>query len=158
MMHPAPQRCAAVRGSRRRGLSRAGGAFTLIEAIIATIVLGTAMPPMLVGVRDASARRTDAIMASRARWLASERIEDALADRHSAARGYAWVLTSAYPAEPSVAGFASFARSTTVTETGAALSGGGTGYKTVTCTVSWRDGRGTARSLSLSVVVTSYTP
>lgn len=149
----------AARGHPTRARRRArGGAFTLIEAIIATVVLATAMPPMLIGVRDASSRRTDAILASRARWLAAERLEAALADRHSSARGYAWVLSSAYPAEASVTGYPNFSRSTTVTETGASLSGAGTGYKSVSVTVSWRDGRGTVRTLSLSTVVTDYTP
>jgi Tfp pilus assembly protein PilV len=139
-----------ARGRRR-------GAFTLIEAVIALVVLGVAVPPMLVAVKDAAARRADLVLASRARWLAAERLEDILADRASATRGYAYVTPGHYPAEASVAGFPNFARSVSVVETGPNFAPG-TGLKTVTVSVSWRDGRGRPRTLHLSSVVTEYTP
>lgn len=131
--------------------------FTLIEAIVAMVILTTAVPPMLWAIRDAQLRQVGPVMLSRARSLATEKIEEVIADRHSTTRGYAWVLTSRYPAESPVPGYAGFARSVSVVETGAALSGGGTGYKTVTVTVAWTDGTGAARSLAVSTVVTDYT-
>lgn len=131
-------------------------AFTLIEAIIAIVILAVAMPPMLWAIQDSQSTRSAPILTSRARWLATEELEDIIADRHSTTRGYAYVLASNYPAEPTIAGFPGYSRAVAVTETGAAFASGGTGYKLVTVTVSWTDGRRQARSLSLSTVVTDY--
>jgi hypothetical protein len=94
-------------------------------------------------------------MSSRARFLAAERLEQVLADRFSPSRGYSYVLAANYPAEATITGISGFARSTTVTETGASLSGAGTGYKTVSVTVSWQTRRGT-QSLVLSTVITDF--
>lgn len=139
-------------------LWRARAGFTLIETIVAVVVLSVAVPSMLWAIQDAQRSRVSPVMTSRARWLAMEKLEDALADRASSARGYAYVLTGNYPAEASVAGFAGFSRSVAVAETGPGFVAGGTGYKTVTVSVGWTDGRGVARTLALSTVLTDYTP
>lgn len=131
-------------------------AFTLIEAIAAMVILSVALPPMLWAVRDASLRRVGPVQVSRARFLATERLEEVIADRHSPSRGYAWVATARYAAEAEVDGFPGFARSTRVMETGAGLSGAGTGYKTAIVTVTWTDAGGVERSLEVSTVVTDY--
>jgi type II secretory pathway pseudopilin PulG len=134
-------------------------AFTLVEAICAIVIVSVAIPAMFWAVRDAQTKRVDPVLASRARFLAQERLEDVIADRHSSTRGYAWVLTANYPAEAAVSGFTNFARSVTITESGPNLvAGSGTGYKTAAVTVTYRDGRNTLRSLTLSTVVTDYTP
>jgi prepilin-type N-terminal cleavage/methylation domain-containing protein len=133
--------------------------FTLIEAITAIVVLAVAVPAMFWGIRDAQMRRVDPIQASKARWLAAERLEDIIADRHSSARGYSYVVAANYPTESAVAGFSGFSRSVTITEGGASLvAGSGTGYKTVTVSVTFRDGRNTSRTLALATVVTDYAP
>jgi len=133
--------------------------FTLIEAIIAIVVLSLAIPPMLWAMRDATWKRIDPIQVSRARWLAAERLEDIIADRHSGTRGYAYVVNANYPSEPSVSGFTGFSRSVSVTEGNATLvPGSGTGYKTVSVSVGYFDGRNVARTLTLSTVVAQYTP
>lgn len=132
--------------------------FTLIEAIAALVILAVALPAMMFALGDAQRKRTDPVMLSRARWLAAERLEDVIADRHSATRGYSWVTSGNYPAESSVSGFAGMSRSVSITETGASLSGSGTGYKTVTVTVTYPGAFGTSRSYSIATVVTDYTP
>lgn len=136
--------------------TRRGG--TLIEAIAAVVILSVAIPPMLWALQGAHTTRADPVLATRARWLAAEKLEDIIADRHSTARGYSYVTGGSYPAENSVSGFAGFSRSVSIVETGASLSGAGTGYKTVTVTVGWRNGRGQATSCALATVLTSYTP
>ncbi|MBY0111901.1 MAG: prepilin-type N-terminal cleavage/methylation domain-containing protein [Phycisphaerales bacterium] len=136
--------------------TRIHSGFTLIEAIAAIVVLAVAVPPMLWSIQDSQVSRVAPILASRARWLATEKLEDIIADRHSTTRGYGYVVAANYPAEPSVAGMAGFSRSVSITETGAAMASGGTGYKLVTVTVGWIDARARARSLSLSTVVTDY--
>lgn len=132
--------------------------FTLIEAIIAIVILTIAVPSMFWSIREAQRKRVDPVMVSRARWLASERLEDIIADRHSTTRGWSYVVNANYAAESPVSGFAGFTRSVSIAETGASLSGGGTGYKTVTVTVGFIDGKGAARTLALAAVVTDYTP
>jgi prepilin-type N-terminal cleavage/methylation domain-containing protein len=131
--------------------------FTLIETIIAIVVLSIAVPPMLWSIRESHIQRVGPMMASKARWLATEKLEDIIADRHSTTRGYAYLVTANYAAEASISGSAGFTRTVTFTETAADLSTAGTGYKRCTVTVGWTDGAGTARSLSISSVVTDYT-
>jgi prepilin-type N-terminal cleavage/methylation domain-containing protein len=140
-----------MRARRPRG-------FTLMETIIAVVILSLAVPTMFWAIRDSQTKRANPVMVSRARWLATEKIEDVIADRHSTTRGYAYVLTSNYPAEASTTGFAGFTRTTAIAETAADLVSAGTGFKKVTVTVGFTDAAGVARTLSLATVVTDYTP
>ncbi|MBL8758157.1 MAG: prepilin-type N-terminal cleavage/methylation domain-containing protein [Phycisphaerae bacterium] len=142
--------------SRQTTSSRRARALTLVEALVAIVVVAIAAPPMLLAMRDASLRRATPVLADRARWLASEKLEDLIADRHSPARGYAFITPANYPTEPAVAGFPAFSRAVAITETAANLSSPGTGYKRVAVTVAWRDQGGTLRSLALSTILTDY--
>ncbi len=137
---------------------RARPALTLVEAIIALVILSVAVPPMLWGLREAHASRTAPTLASTARWLAAEKLEDIIADRHSPSRGYAYLHPANYPPEPAVPGFPTFSREVALARTGPDLASPGEGYTTITVTVAWRDPRGTPRSLSLATVVTDYAP
>ena len=62
---------------RRRG-------FTLIEAVIAMIVLSVAVPATLALVHDATVVRAESAMSTRASWLGSMLCEQILADVASA--------------------------------------------------------------------------
>jgi prepilin-type N-terminal cleavage/methylation domain-containing protein len=146
---------AAVPDTPARPRVRRG--FTLIEAIMAVVILSIAMPAMLWSIRDAVRRRADPVLASRARWLAAEKLEDCIADRHSPARGYAYLTGANYPAENPVPGFSGLNRSIAISETAPKFLSG-TGWKTVTVTVSYTDGQGVARSIALATVLTDYTP
>ncbi len=121
------------------------------------VILGLAVPPMLWAVRVAQETRTDPVLVSRARWLASEKLEDILADNASPSRGYTFLTTANYPAEPAVSGFPTFSRSVAFAETSADLVTPGAGCKTATVTITWRTTRG-QRSFSLATVLTSTTP
>lgn len=139
--------------SRRRRI----GGFTLIEVIIAVVVLAIAIPPVFWALRDANVKRVDPINLSRARWLVNEKIEDVLADARSTTRGYSYLVSGNYASESPVSGFSGFSRSVVISESGASLvSGSGTGYKTVAVTVNYVDGKGATKSLSVSTVVTQY--
>jgi prepilin-type N-terminal cleavage/methylation domain-containing protein len=138
-----------------RGQSHRRG-FTLIETIAALLILSIAIPPMLFAIRDAHVQRVNPHLVSTARWLATEKLEDVIADRHSATRGYDHLIPGNYPAEPAVTGYPQFGRSVTLTETQADLSTAGNGYMTVTVTVSWTDATATSRSLVVSTVLTEY--
>lgn len=136
---------------------RASRSFTIIELVAAIIMLAILIPPTMYAMREAHHQRVNPVMASRARWLATERMEDIIADRHSVTRGYAYIDSGNYPTESSVADAPAFSRSVVITETGADLASPGTGYKRVTVTVSWTDAHGEAQSLSLTTIVTDYT-
>ena len=139
--------------TRRRGRR----AFTLIEAIAAIVILTVAIPPLLFSIREAHRQRVDPVLASKARWLATEKLEDIIADRHSTKMGYDYLAAVNYPNEPSVAGFTNFSRTVSLSEKEADLTTAGDGYMIATVTVSWTDGGGTARSLAVATVLTEYT-
>lgn len=142
----------------RSNTRRARPAFSLVEALAALVILSVAIPAMLWAVRDSISRRANPVLASRARWLAAEKLEDIIADRNSPNRGYSYIIAGNYAAEPSVSSFTNFSRSVSISETGVALSGAGTGYKTVTVTVGYSDGGGAARTFTLATVLTDFTP
>jgi prepilin-type N-terminal cleavage/methylation domain-containing protein len=132
--------------------------FTLIEGVAAIVILATAVPPMLWAIRQATGHRVNAVLASRARWLTVEKLEDVVADRHSTTRGYAYLTAANYAAEASVTGFPQFSRSVAFAEKGADLATAGTGYMKVTVTTSYNDAAGVSRSVAISTVITDYTP
>ncbi len=152
-MTPAPIQPRTARRATRRSPG-----FTLVEAIVGIVILSVAVPPMLWAIRQAHLHRIGQVLASRARWLAQERLEDVIADRHSATRGYAYLIAANYPAEASIAGFPGFTRSVALQETAADLSSAGTGYMKATVTVSYTDAGAVPRTLSLSTEVTDYVP
>lgn len=131
--------------------------FTLVEAVAAIIMLAVVVPPTLWALREGHKQRVNPVLASRARWLATEKLEDIIADRHSGTRGYTYLVSGNYAAESSISGYPGFTRTVAFTETTADLSTPGTGYKRATVTVSWTDSGGVARSLAISTIVTDYT-
>ncbi|MHC5112889.1 MAG: type IV pilus modification PilV family protein [Planctomycetota bacterium] len=132
--------------------------FTLIETVASLVVLALAVPPMMWAIREVHVQRIDPLLTSRARWLAVEKIEDIIADRHSDNRGYTYLIPGNYTAETPVATDTAFNRTVTLNETTADLVTAGTGYMNVTVTVSWTDADGDAQSLAIATVLTDYTP
>lgn len=130
--------------------------FSLIEAIIAVVILSVAVPAMFWAVRDAAERRAEPVMFSRARWLAAEKLEDIIADRYSETRGYAHIETANYPAEASVDGFTSFAREVEIVERSADLVTPGTGFKVATVRVTYPISRGRTQTFELATVMAEY--
>ena len=139
---PCPERLRSRRG------------FTLIEAIIGIVIVATFLPATMLALSDTAAHRAGPILISRARFLASERLEDIIADRHSTTRGWSYIVAGNYPAEASIAGFPGFSRAVTINQTTSNLVTAGTGYKVVTVTMTWTDPRHGVRTLALSTVLT----
>lgn len=135
-----------------------GRAFTLIETIAALVILALAIPPMLLALRQASVDRIDPMRFSQARWLATERLEDILADRQSAARGYDYVVEANYLAEPEIDASPAFARQVRIVETAPDLQTAGRGCKTVTVTVTWLDSRRRPQCFEVATVLTETHP
>ena len=75
--------------------------FTLIETVAAIVLLAVAVPPMLWAVAQGQHKRANPMLASKARWLAVEKLEDIIADRHSESgnRGWDWLDTLNYADE-----------------------------------------------------------
>lgn len=136
--------------------------FSLIETVVAVFILAIAVPPMMWAVRQAQRQRVNPMLASKARWLAVEKIEDVIADRHSVSgsRGYDFLTTGNYPTEAkgSISGYPQFERRVTFNETEADLSTPGDGYMNVTVEVEWNDASGQTETLSISTVLTEYVP
>lgn len=133
-------------------------AFTLVEAIVSVVILATATPGIMWAIREAHRDRVSPVKASYARWLATEKLEDIIADRHSTTRGYTYLVNANYPAESTITGSAGFTRAVAINETAVDLATAGTGFKKATVTVNWTDGRGFARSLAIATIITDYTP
>ncbi len=131
-------------------------AFTLIEAIVAIVILGIAMPAMLIALSQAHRDRISPARASQARWIAVEKMEDVIADRSSPTRGWSYIAGTNYPVETSITGSPGYSRKVTIAETGADLQSVGTGFKTVTVTVEWTHTDGQTHSVVLATVVTEF--
>ncbi|MCZ6835907.1 MAG: type II secretion system protein [Planctomycetota bacterium] len=131
---------------------------TLIETIIAIVVLSIALPPMLWSIREAQIQRANPVLSSRARWLAVSKLEDVIADRHSTTRGYDYLIGANYSYEPTLTGYAGFSRRVVLNETLADLATPGDGHMNVSVEVSWTDANGTNQTLDVATVLTEYVP
>jgi hypothetical protein len=127
-----------------------------MEAVLGIVVLSVTMAPMMVAMQRANVDQITPVMISRARWLAVERLERVIADRHSISRGYSYIVNGNYATENPVSTDIDFIRSVSIEETDADLVSAGTGYKTITVTVQWTDATAQSRSLVISTVVTDF--
>jgi type II secretory pathway pseudopilin PulG len=138
--------------------------FTVVETVAAVVILAIAIPPMLWSLSESHHQRINPILFSKAGWLATEKLEDIIADRHSVSgnRGYDFIddANAEYDDENmgDISGFPQFSRQVAIVETQADLATAGGGYKTVTVTVGWNDANGAPRTLSVVTVVTEYDP
>ena len=132
--------------------------FTLIEAIAVIVLMTVAIPPMMWSIQEAHVSRANPVLASRGRWLAVSKLEDVIADRNSTTRGYSYLITGNYPAEPTITGYPGFSRTVSFNETLADLTTAGDGYMNVTVAITWTDAQGTSRTLNISTVLTEFVP
>jgi prepilin-type N-terminal cleavage/methylation domain-containing protein len=154
--HTARSRSKPILTFRRLDVLTFRRGFSLIETIAAIVILAVAVPAMLWTVSDAHRQRVDPVLTSRATWLATEMLEDIIADRHSQTRGWSHVVGANYPTESPVADFTGFSRSVAIAETGPDLQSAGSGYKTVTVTIQWTGSRGQTQSMQIATVLTEY--
>ncbi|MCC6951501.1 MAG: prepilin-type N-terminal cleavage/methylation domain-containing protein [Phycisphaerales bacterium] len=148
-------------GSDPREAARAASCargFTLVESIVGLVLLSVCVPPLLWAL--AESRRTAAAPAQAevAYWLASERLEDLVADRCSPGRGFAYLTPAHYPDEKSVEGFSGFSRSVTLTGCGPDLTPPEDGFVLARVTVRWTGARGTSLSVSATTVLAEKLP
>jgi prepilin-type N-terminal cleavage/methylation domain-containing protein len=123
---------------------------TIIEVVMAIVILSIALPPMVASFADASRQSIRPSNSTVASFLAIDRMEEVVARRYQGTDGYAALTVpsmSAFPAETVVSGFPLFARTTVIEyvtinfASGAiAASGSDKGYKRVRVTVTWHSG------------------
>lgn len=87
---------------------------TLFELVLVIVLLGIGMVPLLGTFREAAMASPRSEMQTRAAFLAGEKLEEIYGDRHSPARGYAYLTAGHYLAEVAIAGFPGFQRTTTI--------------------------------------------
>lgn len=128
--------------------------FTLIETIIAIVILTIAAPPLLMALSATHSERAVTARSIEASWLAADQLERVIRDRHSPTRGYGYLVEANYPDLSALPEAPAFSRAVTITETAPDLTSAGAGAKTVTVSIAWTDPMTGARSFALSTVLT----
>lgn len=127
----------------------------MIDAIAALVILSVALPPLVGSFAEGARQSIRPMQTSIASFLATERMEQIIALRHTAG-GYSLVTTDNFPDESPVSGFAAFNRTATITEVAASnlsTAESGSGLKKVTVNVTWDGG---ARKVSVSRLFADY--
>jgi Tfp pilus assembly protein PilV len=116
---------------------------TIIEVVMALVILSIALPPMVASFADASRQSIRPSNSTVASFLAIDRMEEVVARRYQGTNGYDQLDTMA-GTEPAVSEFSRYSRTTVVETvsvnyvTGAiTVSGSDVGYKRVRVTVAW---------------------
>lgn len=132
--------------ARLRGGWRASAA-TIIEVVMAVVILALALPTLVGGFADAAKQSIHPAQASVASFLAIDRMEEIVARRYrgnqNGVSGYDAITAANFPEETPVAGFPGFSRTVTISEVNASLEPSGTavGYRKVRVTVAWSNGQ-----------------
>lgn len=95
--------------NRRRALS-------LIEVVLAIVILGLAVPPLMMQLGTASRAQGVAMIHMNLVQLAAQRVNEVHADRANPTRGYTYVTAANYTDEKDVGGLSGYQRVTTVRE------------------------------------------
>ncbi len=122
---------------------RAG--FTLIEVVAALVVLGIAVPPVLAFLAQSGVKGVFPERQTAAYFLAIEKLETIIADRHSPTRGYAYLTAANYPEEALADGFTRTVAFQEVAPTNLSTVQPGSGYLRITVTVSYSNPAGSYR-------------
>lgn len=118
----------------------ANGGFAFIEAVLGTLILGVGLCSSLMMISNVNAHISETDRTTIATQLASEKLEDILADR--VFKGYDEVTTSEYPQENLQGEFQGFKRTITIIEVSSSdleTAQAGSGTKKVSVKVSWGD-------------------
>ncbi len=126
--------------------------FTLLEIIMAIVVLGIFAPAIIFAITAPLAQSTWDDKQVKATMLVQERMEDVFAAKanNALSLGYPSIIAANYPAETPVSGFTGFDRTTTITEVaGSDLStaSSGSGFKKVQVSVTWTGGTASATTV-----------
>jgi prepilin-type N-terminal cleavage/methylation domain-containing protein len=92
-----------------RGLS-------LIEVVIAIVILGLAVPPLMLQMVAGVQQQEAMLIQQDLTQLASERMWEIYADHTNPTRGYSYVVDASYPTETAPRGLTGYTRETTIHE------------------------------------------
>jgi len=119
----------------------------MIEVVMALVILGIALPPLVTAYADAARQSIHPAQAAVASFLAVDRMEEIVARRYrgreAGVSGYEALNSANFPEETPVPGFPGFSRFVTIAEVDAALQPSPTavGYRRVRVTVTWNGGQ-----------------
>ena len=91
-------------------------ALSLVELIMAIVILGLAIPPLVVQINTGVCQQAAALVQQNLTKLAAERMWEIAADHANPTRTYAYITDAAYPAETDPGGLAGYTRQTTIIE------------------------------------------
>lgn len=114
-------------------------AMSLVEVVFAILILGLAVPPLLVQVGTGAQQQQAAMVQTNLVQIASERLNDILADHANPLRGYAYLVDASYPLNSAPRGLTGYTLRTELREVSGAdyLSvQAGSGIKRVRITAS----------------------
>jgi len=117
---------------------------TIIEVVVAIVILSVALPSLMMAFAEASVQSIGPYRQSIGSFLAIERMEEIVARRYRGTDGYDAITTGNFGSESSLSGFPGYARDVAVAFVDGNLNivGSDQGYKRVTVTVSWDNGAG----------------
>lgn len=95
--------------TNRRGLS-------LVEVVIAIVILGLAVPPLMFEMAAGVRQREATLVQQNLTQLAAERMWEIFADHADPSRGYDYLADGAYPDETAPRGLTGYTRQTTIQE------------------------------------------
>jgi len=99
--------------ARARTRGRQAG-YSLIELVMALVVVGVALPPMITIGNQCLQNMHQGAYVTAEVSLAQEKLEQLIADEASAGRGYSYIVSANYPAENPITGFTGYSRSVTI--------------------------------------------
>ena len=114
-------------------------ALSLIEVVFAIVILGLAVPPLLLQISAGVQAQETALVQNNLCQLAAERMNEIFADHADPTRGYGAILAAAYPDEVAPSGVPGYSRHTEIREvstTNYLTPQAGTGLKRFKITVS----------------------
>ena len=97
---------------RRRALS-------LVEVVIAMVILAIAVPPLMFQMAAGVQQQETVLIQQNLTQLASERMWQIYADHADPTRGYAYIVDASYPPESAPLTLAGYTRQTTILEVSA---------------------------------------
>lgn len=132
-----------------RGLAAAAKGMTLIELVAAIVVLGLIVPPVLMFFAETTKHSLQFERQTLAYFLAVEKMEMVMADRHAVDRGYDYLSPANYPSETLSNGFVRTVGFQEVSPGDLSAGQSGSGYLKITVTVTYRNPDGNFNLYSL---------
>jgi type II secretory pathway pseudopilin PulG len=91
-------------------------ALSLIEVVLAMVILALAVPPLLLQIAAGVQQQEVALIQRNLAQLASEKMWQVFTDHADPTRGYSAIVVAAYPPETAPAGLTGYTRTTEVRE------------------------------------------